>query len=70
MMGPKKLRTIRQELDQALASTGQDPIRWLEKRMTAAEQATRPSEVLHSLRRLLDGNGKKKPGRPRAGTRK
>jgi len=29
MIGPKKLRTIREDLHRALAGTGQDPIRWL-----------------------------------------
>ena len=33
MMGNKKLATIRQELKDALAKEGQDPIRWLEERI-------------------------------------
>ena len=37
MIGPKKLVIIRQELEAALAATGDDPIRWLEERMNAPE---------------------------------
>ena len=37
MMGSKKLSTIRQELENALASTGEDPIRWLEERIAAGK---------------------------------
>jgi hypothetical protein len=54
MMGPKKLSAIRRELKQALSQTGTDPIKWLDARIRAAENAGRPEpEVLESLRRLL-----------------
>ena len=59
MIGPKKLSTIRQELQRALTATGDDPIRWLEERMTVPERqgsvSAGESEVLNSLRRFLDG---------------
>src|SRR5262249_45830258 len=62
VIGPKKLSTIRHELQQALASTGDDPIRWLEERMAVPEcQGTGPSgesEVLQSLYRMLEAGEK------------
>ena len=58
MIGSKKLSTIRQELKLALTATGDDPIRWLEERMTAPERQSSAtageSEVLNSLRRYLN----------------
>jgi DnaJ-domain-containing protein 1 len=65
MIGPKKLDTIREEIRQALAATGDDPIHWLEQQMSAES-----SEVLQSLRRLLEGTGPKKARKPRARTKK
>jgi len=63
-MDPKKLSTIRQEVQQALTATGGDPIRWLEERMAAVKRqgvdAEGESEVLLSIRRVLEGAGQKK----------
>jgi hypothetical protein len=74
MIGPKKLSTIRQELERALTATGGDPIRWLEERMTAPEgqgaAASGASEVLQSLRRFLEVTGKRRRRRQQAGTKK
>jgi hypothetical protein len=74
MMGPKKLSTIRMELRQALAATGTDPIRWLEERMTSLEHQGAPtrdeSEVLQSLRRLLEEPRKSKLRKRQAGAKK
>ena len=73
MIGPKKLETIRQELRQALAATGDDPIRWLEERMSAPGRqgrAAESNEVLRSLRRLLEGTGRGKGRKTRARTKK
>jgi hypothetical protein len=74
MIGPKKLGTIRQELQRALNATGDDPIRWLEERMTAPEQqqatTSGESEVLHSLRRFLEGTGSEKRRKRRGSTKK
>jgi hypothetical protein len=60
MIGPKKLSAIRQELKSALDATGDDPIGWLEERMSApvrrAPAAEHGNEVLHSLRRFLKRN--------------
>ena len=74
MIGPKKLSTIRQELERALKATGGDPIRWLERRMAAPRRqggaASGESEVLHSLRRFLETTCKKRPRKLRVGTKK
>ena len=74
MIGPKKLGTIREQLRGDLAATGEDPIEWLEKRMTTPERhgvdASGESEVLRSLRRVLEPTEKEKRGRRRAGMKK
>jgi hypothetical protein len=74
MIGPKKLNTIRQELRHALAASGDDPIRWLEERMTApkAQSPIAPpgDEVLHSLRRFLEGPERGKRQTQRVRTKK
>ncbi len=74
MIGSKKLSTIRQELRAALTATGDDPIRWLEERMNAPERhgAAGPgeSEILHSLRRVLEATGKPQRGKQQVGTTK
>jgi hypothetical protein len=73
VIGPKKLSTIRQELQRALAASGEDPIRWLEGRMTGPEHqgsaASGESEILRSLRRFLEAPGRGKRRNQRAGAR-
>ena len=59
MMGPKSLDEIRAELRYLLSRDGEDPIKWVEKRMAAGRQ---DSEVLKSIRALLEAPGlPKKP---------
>jgi hypothetical protein len=74
VIGPKKLSTIRHELQQALASTGDDPIRWLEERMAVPErQGSGPSgesEVLQSLYRILEATETATKSGRRAGAKK
>jgi hypothetical protein len=74
VIGRKKLSTIRQELHRALAATGDDPIRWLEDRTVVPEhQGAAPSgesEVLNSLRRILEARERAERQRPRVGTKK
>lgn len=60
MIGRKKLSTIREELRQALAAAGDDPIHWLEERMGAPERQAGESEILQSLRRLLEAPEKER----------
>ena len=66
MMANKKLATIRQELRDALAKEGQDPIRWLEERIAAGRRQGSGTEVLESLKRVLERGTTTKPGKPRA----
>lgn len=74
MIGPKKLSAIRQELRGALAATGDDPIRWLEERMAAPGRphgtGSGESEILKSLRRILEPTGNDDRPRRRVGTKK
>jgi hypothetical protein len=74
VIGPKKLSTLRQELQRALAATGEDPIRWLEARMTGPERqapaASGESEILRSLRRFIEEPGRRNRRSQRAGARK
>lgn len=64
MIGPKKLSTIREELERAFVATGEDPLTWLEKRMACAKHQrtgdSESSDVLQSLKRFLE-----KPKKPR-----
>lgn len=64
MIGPKKLSTIRQQLKSALAATGDDPVRWLEARMTTpagqAAAGNEGNEVLRSLQGFLERDGSSK----------
>jgi len=66
MMGNKKLATIRQELKDALGKDGQDPIRWLEERIAAGRRQGSGTEVLESLKRVLEAGTSTKPGKRRA----
>jgi hypothetical protein len=72
MIGPKKLSTIGQELQRALTATGEDPIRWLEERMSVPERresaASGENEVLNSLLRVLAAARRQKRGKQRVGT--
>ncbi len=65
MMGNKKLATIRQELKDALAKEGQDPIRWLEERIAAGRRRGSGTEVLESVKRVLEAGTNTKPARRR-----
>ena len=66
MMGNKKLATIRQELKDAMAKEGQDPIRWLEERIAAGRRQGSGTEVLESLKRVLEAGKSIKPAKRRA----
>jgi hypothetical protein len=66
MIGNKTLATIRQELRDALAKEGQDPIRWLEERIAAGRRLGNGTEVLESLKRVVERGTTTKPGKRRA----
>jgi hypothetical protein len=67
MMGPKKLSGIRRELAEAVAKSGEDPVRWLEEQMKGGHgRPDASNEVLASLHRIL---GSATRGRRRRGQR-
>jgi hypothetical protein len=70
MIGTKKLRTIRQEVEEALAPAGGDPIQSLERQIASARRKGDRTEVLESLKRFLESPRKRKPSKGRAGARK
>jgi hypothetical protein len=74
VIGPKKLGTVREELHRALAATSDDPIHWLEERMTSVElqgsAVPRENEVLISLRRFIEARSPAKSRKRRAGLEK
>jgi hypothetical protein len=71
MIGRKKLSTIREEIERALATSGDDPIRWLEQRMAApARKDDDGGEVLQSLQRFLAGPQQKSRRTARTRSRK
>jgi hypothetical protein len=66
MMGRKTLKEIRSELKEALAATGEDPFKWLEKRMAAKPR----SVILPSLYDFLKAKPRKKRSSRRATAKK
>jgi hypothetical protein len=54
MIGKKKLSTIREQLEKALASSGADPIQRLERRIASAKRKGDRTEVMEGLKRFLE----------------
>lgn len=69
MIGTKKLGTIRKEIEQELASTGEDPIRRLERQIASARRRGERTEVLEGLKRFLESPRKRNRRKQRAGAR-
>jgi hypothetical protein len=69
MIGTKKLSTIRQDIEKAFASTGDDPIRRLERLIASARRKGEGSEVMEDLKRFLESPGKRKRRKQRAGSK-
>jgi hypothetical protein len=67
MIGTKKLSTIRQQIDEALASTGDDPIQRLEQLIASAKRKGDSTEVMEDLKRFLESPRKRKRGKQRVG---
>jgi hypothetical protein len=61
MMGNKTLAAIRKEFMAVLARAGDDPSRWLEKRIATAKRQGHGTEVLEAAKRVLERGEKKKP---------
>ena len=65
MIGAKKLSTIRKEIQEAMASTGADPIQRLEKQIAAAKRNGDGTEVMEGLKRFLESPPRRKRRKPR-----
>ena len=70
MIGTKKLSTIRNEIRKSLASGGDDPIKWLDKRITLAKRQGSRTEILEGLKRFLESSLKRKHRQGRIATKK
>lgn len=60
MIGSKKLSTIHQEIEQALASSGADLIQRLEQLIASAKRKSERAEVLEGLKRFLESPRRKR----------
>ena len=69
MIGTKKLSAIRQEIEQALASTDDDPIQRLERQIASAKRKGNRAEVMEGLKRFLEPSRKPKHRKHRVGAR-
>jgi hypothetical protein len=54
VIGTRKLSTIRQEIEKAFASTGDDPIRRLERLIASTKRKGDRTDVMEDLRRFLE----------------
>ena len=66
MIGTKKLSTIREEIEKALASDGNDPIQRLESLIASAKGKGDRTEVMEDLKRFLESPRKRNYSRQRA----
>ncbi len=69
MIGTKKLSKIREEIEKAFASTGDDPIQRLERLIASAKRKGDSTEVMEDLKRFLESPGKRKRRSRRAGAK-
>jgi hypothetical protein len=60
MIGTKKLSKIRKKIEQALASTGADPIQRLERLIVSAQRKGERTEVMEGLKRFLESPHRKR----------
>ena len=69
MIGTKKLSTIRDEIENAFASIGDDPIQRLERLIASAKRKGDSTEVLEELKRFLESPRKRKHRKQHVGTK-
>lgn len=60
MIGTKKLSTIRQQIETALASPDADPIQRLQRQIASAKRKGKRTEVMEGLKRFLESPRKGK----------
>jgi hypothetical protein len=70
MLGRQKLSTIRQQIEEALASPGADPIQRLERQIASAKRKGDRTTVMEGLKRFLESARKRKQPKHRVGTKK
>jgi hypothetical protein len=70
MIGTKKLSTIRRELEEALSTSGRDPIQSLDQHIASAKRHGDRTEVMEGLKRFLESPRKQKRGKSGAGVGK
>ncbi len=70
MIGTKKLRTLRREIEKALASAGGDPIQRLERQIASAKRKGDSTEVMEGLKRFLESPREQKRRQHRVGAKK
>ena len=70
MIGAKKLSTLREEIEMALTSRGEDPIESLQRQITSAKSKGDRTEVMESLKRFLESARKRKPSKQHAPAKK
>jgi hypothetical protein len=70
MIRTKKLSTIRKEIEEALASKGQDPIHALDRQIASAKRRGERTEVMEGLKRFLESPSKPKSRNQHVGVRK
>jgi len=69
MIGAKKLSTIRDEVEEAFSSRGEDPVQRLEAQIASAKRKGNRTEVLEGLKRFLERSRKRKRRKQRVGAR-
>lgn len=69
MIGSKKLSTIREQIEKALASSDADPIQRLERQIASAKRKGDRTEVLEGLKRFLESPQKRKHRKPDVGAK-
>ena len=70
MIGTKKLSAIREEIETALAASGEDPIQSLERQIVSAKRKGESADVMEGLKRFLESARKRKRIKHRVGTKK
>jgi len=69
MIGTKKLSTIRDEMEEAFASSGEDPILHLERLIALTKRKSDSSEVMEELKRSLESPRQRKRRKRRVAPR-
>jgi len=69
MIGAKKLSTIRDEVEEAFSSSGEDPVQRLEAQIASAKRKGNRTEVMEGLKRFLERSRKRKRRKQRIGAR-